>query len=83
MFAPSGEYSESRPFKIFISLLDKWEIASPLTDALVLDALKAIRFLMQRDGEERNEDVRHAFRCFEYMGLIYVSKDFHDRQYTI
>ncbi|OAX42077.1 hypothetical protein K503DRAFT_863326 [Rhizopogon vinicolor AM-OR11-026] len=57
MFSPSGEYSESRPFKIFISLLDKWEIASPLTDSLVLDALKAIRFLMQRDEEERNEDI--------------------------
>ncbi|KAG2155714.1 Dopey, N-terminal-domain-containing protein [Suillus clintonianus] len=57
MFAPSGEYSESRPFKIFISLLDKWEIGSALTDVLVLDALKAIRFLMQRDAEERNEDI--------------------------
>ncbi|KAJ8582095.1 hypothetical protein M405DRAFT_582865 [Rhizopogon salebrosus TDB-379] len=57
MFAPSGEYPESRPFKIFISLLDKWEIGSALTDILVLDALKAIRFLMQRDTEERNEDI--------------------------
>jgi hypothetical protein len=57
MFAPSGEYSESRPFKIFISLLDKWEIGSALTDVLVLDALKAIRFLMQRNAEERNEDI--------------------------
>jgi hypothetical protein len=61
MFAPSGEYPESRPFKIFISLLDKWEIGSALTDILVLDALKAIRFLMQRDTEERNEDVRLGF----------------------
>ncbi|KAG2350958.1 hypothetical protein BDR05DRAFT_955104 [Suillus weaverae] len=57
MFAPSGEYSESRPFKIFISLLDKWEIGSALTDVLVLDAFKAIRFLMQRDAEEHNEDM--------------------------
>jgi hypothetical protein len=57
MFAPSGEYSESRPFKIFISLLDKWEIGSALTDVLVLDALKAIRFLMQRNAEEHNEDI--------------------------
>ncbi|KAG2138725.1 Dopey, N-terminal-domain-containing protein [Suillus bovinus] len=57
MFAPSGEYSESRPFKIFISLLDKWEIGSALTDVLILDALKAIRFLMQRDAEEHNEDI--------------------------
>lgn len=61
MFAPSGEYSESRPFKIFISLLDKWEIGSALTDVLVLDALKAIRFLIQRNVEEHNEDVRQMF----------------------
>lgn len=58
MFAPSGEYSESRPFKIFISLLDKWEIGSALTDVLVLDALKAILSLMQRSADENNEDVR-------------------------
>jgi len=82
MFAPSGEYSESRPFKIFISLLDKWEIASPLTDILVLDALKAIRFLMQRDAEERNEDVCF-FSALNVWTLHIVSKDFHDSQYTI
>jgi hypothetical protein len=70
MFAPSGEYSESRPFKIFISLLDKWEIGSALTDVLVLDALKAIRFLMQRNAEERNEDVRPIFWCLRYEYLM-------------
>ena len=43
MFSPSGEYSENRPFKIFISLLDKWEIGAPLTEELVYDAFKAIK----------------------------------------
>lgn len=43
MFNPSIDYSPSRPFKIFISLLDKWEIGSPLTEALVFDAFKAIQ----------------------------------------
>ncbi|KAH9920216.1 Dopey, N-terminal-domain-containing protein [Epithele typhae] len=43
MFNPSPEYSQSRPFKIFISLLDKWEIGLPLTEVLVYDAFKALR----------------------------------------
>lgn len=43
MLHPSVDYSPSRPFKIFISLLDKWEIGSPLTEALVYDAFKAIK----------------------------------------
>jgi hypothetical protein len=56
MFSPSGEYSESRPFKIFISLLDKWEIGSPLTDVLVLDAFRALKQLLASGGAD---DVRH------------------------
>lgn len=56
MFNPSGEYSESRPFKIFISLLDKWEIGSPLTEALIYDALKALRQHLTAESEMR-EDV--------------------------
>ncbi|KAF8845997.1 hypothetical protein BDN67DRAFT_891629, partial [Paxillus ammoniavirescens] len=51
MFAPSGEYSESRPFKIFISLLDKWEIGSPLTEVLIYDSLKAIRQHLQAESD--------------------------------
>lgn len=43
MFNPSPEYSPSRPFKIFISLLDKWEIGSPLTEALVFDSFRALK----------------------------------------
>lgn len=31
----------TRPFKIFISLLDSWEIGTPLTEILILDALSA------------------------------------------
>ncbi|KAF8079121.1 Dopey, N-terminal-domain-containing protein [Lyophyllum atratum] len=54
MFSPSGEYSESRPFKIFISLLDKWEIGAPLSQILVYDAFKAIKNLVENpsDGSE-------------------------------
>ncbi|KAI9570154.1 Dopey, N-terminal-domain-containing protein [Boletus coccyginus] len=56
MFTPCGEYFSSRPFKIFISLLDKWEIGSPLTDALIYDALMAIRQYLTAESETR-EDV--------------------------
>lgn len=49
MFSPSTEYPESRPFKIFISLLDKWEIGAPLSEAIVLDAFKALKSLIESD----------------------------------
>ena len=53
MYHPSAEYSPSRPFKIFISLLDKWEIGSLLTDVLIYDALLAMqRILNSGEGEE-------------------------------
>lgn len=57
MFSPSQEYSETRPFKIFISLLDKWEIGAPLTEVLIYDAFVAIKSLVENpfDG---SEDVR-------------------------
>lgn len=56
MVSPSKEYAESRPFKIFISLLDKWEIGSLVTEAIVFTALKAIKVLIEAGGENA-EDV--------------------------
>lgn len=56
MFSPSTEYPESRPFKIFISLLDKWEIGGALTEAMVLDAFKALKSLIELDAAS-SEDV--------------------------
>lgn len=57
MFSPSAEYSESRPFKIFISLLDKWEVGGPLTEVLVLDAFNALKKAMQ-SSPDNNDEVR-------------------------
>lgn len=57
MMSPSGEYAESRPFKIFISLLDKWEIGAILTETLVYDSFKAIMNLVAHPTES-GEDVR-------------------------
>ncbi|KAH9948184.1 Dopey, N-terminal-domain-containing protein [Amylocystis lapponica] len=56
MFHPSAEYSQSRPFKIFISLLDKWEIGSPLTEVLIFDAFKAIKRAVDT-GTDSGDDV--------------------------
>ncbi|KAF9270860.1 hypothetical protein L218DRAFT_952937 [Marasmius fiardii PR-910] len=56
MLTPSDEYSESRPFKIFISLLDKWEIGSALTEELIYDSFKAIKRHIQ-SSPDGNEDV--------------------------
>jgi len=56
MVNPSAEYSESRPFKIFVSLLDKWEVGGPLTEVLVYNALKAIERHVEVETES-SEDV--------------------------
>ncbi|KAF8131645.1 Dopey, N-terminal-domain-containing protein [Boletus edulis] len=65
MFTPSGEYSESRPFKIFISLLDKWEIGSPLTESLIYDTLKAIRQHMTAELETKEDITMTASTLLE------------------
>jgi len=45
---------DSRPFKIFISLLDKWEIGGPLVESLLYDAMKGIKrgVLLEEDSGE-------------------------------
>lgn len=56
MFHPSSDYAPSRPFKIFISLLDKWEIGSQLTEALVVDSFKALKSSIET-GTDTGEEV--------------------------
>ena len=56
MMHPSSLYTNARPFKIFISLLDKWEIGSPLTEVLIYDALTAIKQSVQ-SLSQKGEDV--------------------------
>ena len=60
MVSPSTEYSESRPFKIFVSLLDKWEVGGPLTEVLVYNALRAIGKHIEMETEG-SEDVSPPF----------------------
>ncbi|KAK4703671.1 hypothetical protein P7C70_g2546, partial [Phenoliferia sp. Uapishka_3] len=53
-----------RPFKIFISLLDKWEIGAPLTEVLVLDAFKALKGSL-RPGDDHDELLMTGNMLFE------------------
>ncbi|KAG8710253.1 hypothetical protein FRC11_004702, partial [Ceratobasidium sp. 423] len=46
---------DTRPFKIFVSLLDRWEIGGPLTTSLVVDAFGALKNALERSPE--NPDV--------------------------
>ncbi|QRW09045.1 hypothetical protein RhiLY_08044 [Ceratobasidium sp. AG-Ba] len=45
---------DTRPFKIFVSLLDRWEIGGPMTEALVIDSLTALQSGLARteDGDD-------------------------------
>ncbi|EIW69034.1 hypothetical protein TREMEDRAFT_71761 [Tremella mesenterica DSM 1558] len=43
MTATSARALELKPFKIFLSLLDRWEIGSPLSERLVIPALQQLR----------------------------------------
>ena len=74
MFNPSGEYSENRPFKIFISLLDKWEIGAPLTEVLVYDSFRAIKQHMGKPAESA-EDVRQSLCLHRRAFMILLDVD--------
>ena len=80
MDAPSGEYPESRPFKIFISLLDKWEVGAPLTETLVYDALLDLKRLMQA-SHDPSSDVNMLFSSGEC--LLTPSLDCHDSKHAV
>lgn len=77
MFNPSPEYSPSRPFKIFISLLDKWEIGSSLTEVLIFDAFKAIKKAIE-SGSDTGDDVRLSFVMISSFLLMRRNIDGHD-----
>ncbi|KAH8998778.1 Dopey, N-terminal-domain-containing protein [Lactarius hatsudake] len=65
MSSPSTEYPESRPFKVFISLLDKWEIGGALTEAIVLDVFKALKSLIESGTASGGDIVMTASTLYE------------------
>ncbi|PFH49049.1 hypothetical protein AMATHDRAFT_5245 [Amanita thiersii Skay4041] len=72
MYYPSGEYSETRPFKIFISLLDKWEIGAPLTQVLVYDAFKAIKQFAEQPSETAEDMMITASTLYEAVEPLFI-----------
>ncbi|GAA5887198.1 hypothetical protein JCM6882_002446 [Rhodosporidiobolus microsporus] len=64
--ASSEERKRQRPFKIFISLLDKWEIGAQLTEALVLESFEALRGTL-RPGDEHDELLMTGNMLFEVL----------------
>ncbi|GAA5913260.1 Dop1p [Sporobolomyces salmoneus] len=55
-----------RPFKIFISLLDKWEIGGVLTEVLVLDAFESLKVNL-RPGDDHDELLLTGNMLFEIL----------------
>lgn len=53
-----------RPFKIFIALLDKWEIGGPITEALALDAFRALKGIL-KPGDTQDEMLLTANMLFD------------------
>jgi hypothetical protein len=51
----------ARPFRIFVSLLDRWEVGYPLSMALVYDALTVAMQVDQNGGVE--EIIKENVRC--------------------
>lgn len=50
-----------RPYKIFVSLLDKWEIGYALTDYMILDALIS---LQARSKGKLADEAGRSYLCF-------------------
>ncbi|KAF8753997.1 Dopey, N-terminal [Rhizoctonia solani] len=42
---------DTRPFKIFVSLLDRWEIGGPLTELLIIDSFGALKNALERSPD--------------------------------
>ena len=58
----SQSIDAQRPFKVFLSLLDRWEVGAALSDRLVVPALEAIRAGLPRVSAEIREEVRSLFK---------------------
>jgi hypothetical protein len=68
------ETGDTRPFKIFVSLLDRWEIGGPVTEALVIDALTALRNAMERAPD--NDDVGLKLNKLLLLMIFLTAYDF-------
>lgn len=58
-----GMAARQRPYKVILSLLDKWEISYPLTEVIVSDVLRALDKLSRES--ELNDEVSHNSDIFK------------------
>ncbi|KAG9033005.1 hypothetical protein FRB95_000667 [Tulasnella sp. JGI-2019a] len=57
MLSDQSDTPDTRPYKIFISLLDKWELGTPLTEVLIIDSMKIVRNRARQSGAEASVDL--------------------------
>ncbi|KAG8881950.1 hypothetical protein FRB98_004046 [Tulasnella sp. 332] len=57
MLLDQSDVPDTRPYKIFISLLDKWELGTPLTKVLIVDSMKAVKQRARQSGAEAGVDL--------------------------
>jgi hypothetical protein len=56
----SQSYDAQKPFKVFLSLLDRWEVGASLSDKLAVPALEAIRTGLPRISPDMRGEVSHC-----------------------
>ncbi|KAG0147859.1 hypothetical protein CROQUDRAFT_42250 [Cronartium quercuum f. sp. fusiforme G11] len=69
-----------RPFKIFIALLDKWEIGGPVTEALALDSFRALKGILKPD-DTQDELLLTANMLFDALDLYTTWKTLFNSAY--
>ncbi|KAK1927398.1 Dopey, N-terminal-domain-containing protein [Papiliotrema laurentii] len=65
-----------RPFKVFLSLLDRWEVGSVLSQVLAVPALEAIKHTIEANPSIREEFVVTATAVYDAVEPIIIWKAF-------
>ncbi|GJJ13160.1 hypothetical protein Clacol_007411 [Clathrus columnatus] len=73
MFAP---HPDPRAFKVFISLLDKWEIGGPLVDVLLYDAFKSLQVTVTDSANGNSELLMAANSLYDSVEPLIIWKLF-------
>jgi hypothetical protein len=56
----SQSYDAQKPFNVFLSLLDRWEVGASLSDKLAVPALEAIRAGLPRVSPDMRGEVSYS-----------------------
>jgi hypothetical protein len=62
--AAVGSVDAQKPFKVFLSLLDRWEVGATLSERLAVTSLEAIKHIVENNPGTREEVSRgHTLQC--------------------